>query len=379
MVKLDNTKKFYEKIKTISIIDRIFFWKSTISLLMESYSEIKDLDKVVDEYNQLKSEKEFSIKEINKLTENINEKKNDILRLEEKNTNLINENNELKQKNATYENLREKVNTRYDELYERKKQLENDRLLEQEKDFEEMKKTWKKHEEDVESKIKLICQKYTLEYLGKNQVPFRNKPDNTVQIADEYIIFDAKSPANDNLDNFPTYIKSQVGSIKKYVSENNVKKELFLVVPTNTIDKLEYTFYDMSDYKVYIITTDSLEPIILALKKIQDYEFAEKLSPEDRNDICKVIGQFTHHTKRRIEIDNFFNENALKLFKSTENLPEDIYSSVEEHEINFTMSMPSDKRNKKLQTDKLDKKTKKLNHELNLYNIKTNSEDLLEK
>ena len=53
---------------------------------------------------------------------------------------------------------------------------------------------------------------------------------------------------------------------------------------------------------VFIVTKDSLEPIILSLKKIEDYEFADKLSPEERDNICRVTdGTFSH--AKQIQID----------------------------------------------------------------------------
>ncbi len=67
----------------------------------------------------------------------------------------------------------------------------------------------------------------------------------------------------------------------------------------------------MADYNVYIITKDSLEPIIIALKKIEEYEFADKLSPEERDNICRVIGKFAHTTKRKIQIDQFSLTSSL--------------------------------------------------------------------
>ena len=41
----------------------------------------------------------------------------------------------------------------------------------------------------------------------------------------------------------------------------------------------------MGDYNVYVITKDAIEPIIISLKKIQDFQLVEKLSPEERDDI----------------------------------------------------------------------------------------------
>src|SRR3989338_492296 len=46
----------------------------------------------------------------------------------------------------------------------------------------------------------------------------------------------AKSPESDDLSNFPLYIKTQAENQKKYAIQENVKKEVFLVVPSNTVE-----------------------------------------------------------------------------------------------------------------------------------------------
>src|SRR5690606_16976663 len=158
--------------------------------------------------------------------------------------------------------------------------------------FEELKMTWKTHEDTVQNTITDICNRYNIEYLDKEKIPFKGKPDNTVKIAGEFIIFDAKSPQGDDLDNFPKYIKNQTEYIKKYIKEENVKKDIFLVVPSNTIHVINSYHHNMVDYRVYVVTVDSLEAIILNLQKIEAYEFVEQLSPEDRENICRIIGKF---------------------------------------------------------------------------------------
>ena len=87
---------------------------------------------------------------------------------------------------------------------------------------------------------------------------------------DQLIIFDAKSPANNDLSNFPKYIKDQTENLKKYAKHENVKKDLFLVIPSNTLSVINQYTYNVGDYNVNIITKDSLEPIILSLKKIEE-------------------------------------------------------------------------------------------------------------
>ena len=75
----------------------------------------------------------------------------------------------------------------------------------------------------------------------------------------------------------------------------------------------------MGDYNVFVITIDSLEPIILSLKKIEEYEFAEQLSPEERDNICRIIGKFAHTTKRKIQVDQFFTNQFIELLVKCKN------------------------------------------------------------
>ena len=72
------------------------------------------------------------------------------------------------------------------------------------------------------------------------------------------------------------------------------------------VDVVDQYVYNMGDYNVFMVTLDSLETIILSLKNIEEYEFAEQLSPEERDNICRIIGKFAHTTKRRIQLDGFF-------------------------------------------------------------------------
>ena len=116
-------------------------------------------------------------------------------------------------------------------------------------------------------------------------------------------------------------------------SQEKVKKDIFLVVPSNTIHTIAQQVYNMGDYTVYIITKDSLEPVILAMKRIEDYEFVNQMSPDERDNICRVIGKFAHTTKRKIQIDQFFANQFLELLVRCKNdLPADILEQVIEYE-----------------------------------------------
>jgi hypothetical protein len=244
-------------------------------------------------------------------------------------------------------------------LEKERKILTDDRIREKEEAFEKRKQTWRNHEDAVESAIRNICQAHFIEYV--KDVPFRGNPDNAIRIAGEYIIFDAKSPAGDDLENFPKYLKAQTESVRKYIKQENVKSDIFLVIPSNTLESVKQFSYKMGDYNTYIISIDSLEPVILSLKKIEDYEFAEQLTPEERENICRIIGKFAHTAKRKIQIDYFFSYQFLEILsKCNVDLPDDIIKSVEEFEKAEKLNPPQEKRAKQILTDDLIKESERL-------------------
>jgi len=256
-------------------------------------------------------------------------------------------------------------------LEKEKERLNDDRVKEKEELLNKMKLKWSDHEKEVQNHLQLICRNNVIKYISQEDFPHpRNKPDNSIEIMEQLIVFDAKSPANDDLTNFPKYIKIQTESLKKYAKHEDVKNDLFLVIPSNTLDVINQFHYNIGDYNVYIITKDALEPIILSLKKIEDYEFADKLSPEDRDNVCRIIGKFAHTTKRRIQIDEFFAREFLDtLTKAGTQLPREILENVIKFENAEKLNPPMEKRNKQILTKDLKEKVDKLETEMLLREI----------
>lgn len=294
--------------------------------------------------------------------------------------NLINEKIDKEKLLSSFQKADQQKQEQYEhkitELNSLKNQLDTDRIrLQQEREdeikiqFERMRATWKDHENKVEEAIRGICSRRQIEYLDKEQIPFKGKPDNAIKIAEEYIIFDAKSPSSDDLENFPTYIKNQTEQLKKYVKEKDVNKSLFLVIPTNTIDVIEQFFYNLAEYQVFIVTLDTLEPVIMSLKKIEDYEFAEQLSPEERENICRVIGKFAHATKRRIQIDSYFCGEFINILNNCESLPDDILEKTQDFEKSDKMNPPLEKRAKLISPTQLKKDVRRIKQEAEAQDI----------
>ncbi len=401
---------FFERIKTITFWQRIIGWNTLRGLSYEAYEEFKslvgsvdrisaDLDKSKNELNLLEkdddriksdnvtleadlknledkfSKDETEISEMKasiatkdetiKSTEGkIADQGNEIFTLKQKVDHLSQGLSDVKQENSALKQSEsrrqsehesrmsvltreiERVGNERNKEKEDKQRIEIDRLV-------SMRETWAKHQENVKNTMKMICQKHTIEYV--ENVPFKGSPDNTIKICDEFVVFDAKSPASDDLQNFPVYIKHQTESVKKYVKEENVRKDVFLVVPFNTVDVIQQFSHNMADYCVYIVTLDVLEPLILSLKKIEDYEFVNQLSPEERENICRLIGKFAHMTKRRIQIDHFFAWEFLDILtKCKVDLPKDILEKVIEFEKSEKLNPPQERRSKQILTKDLE-------------------------
>ena len=246
---------------------------------------------------------------------------------------------------------------------ERAKEVQAGHAAELER-LNDMKDTWVRHQENARQTLKTLCARHTLDYVDK--VPFKGDPDNTVSICGEFIIFDAKSPKGDGLSNFPAYIKEQSEKAKKYASQDNVKKWIFFVVPANTLAELKTFVHHLGDYQVFIVSIDALEPILLSMKKIEEYEFAEQLSPEDRENICRILGKFAHLFKRRVQIDTFFINQFMELaYKCEGELPAEVLEKAAEFERAEKLNPPQEKRVKAIPMSDLEKALTKVRNDAN--------------
>ena len=349
---MERINTFFEKLKNFSFWERLFSWRLIKDFSDSTLNEIKGIELRV---SMLEKQLLDETSKNKVLTSEINSLEKQVL---------------IQEKSLMKEYQREvaQVSQVKKDLDAERCRILDSKLKEKEDEFEKLKIQWSSHETFVEQKIKMLCQTHLVDYV--EEVPFKGKPDNTINICGEYIVFDAKSPANDDLTNFPKYIKRETDNLKKYASQESVRKEIFLVVPSNTIGHISQLTYNLGDYKVYVITIDSLEPIILSLKKIEEYEFAEQLSPEERENICRVIGRFAHTTKRKIQIDQFFANQFIELLVKCKNdLPKDLLESVIEFEKAEKLNPPSERRSKQILTNELKSKNESINAEAQVRKI----------
>ncbi len=379
-MELQSLSDFFREIKNISFLKRIFGWASIRSLSYDAYEEFVLLVSRIDSANSEISDLRVKLETSNSENQLLKGDKPELVTLREKLSNLekdkgqlekqvaslnqseVGRKSELERSMATLESLRAQIQS------ERQKEIDEAKGKEIER-LERKKSTWSQHQDRVKETIKSICQKHTIEYVEKP--PFKGSPDNTIMIAEEYIIFDAKSPASDeNLSNFPAYIRAQAEQAKKYVKEDNVKRDVFLVIPSNTTQVIGEFTHNLADYNAYVVTLDSLEPIILAMKRLEDYEFAEQMSPDDRDNISRVVGKFAHLTKRRVQIDQYFGKQSIELLlKSESELPTEIFEGALDYERSEKLNPPADKRSKGISTPELQKGNAKMEKEADVREI----------
>lgn len=387
---MEKLSLFFSKIRELTFWQRLFSWAPVRSLSYDAFQEFKSVQREAETlnagYNLLDKKFTFTATQNEGLEARIRQYEWMVYKKEEeislKNDKIDSLNDTIAQLNvivSRYETSEEQRTKIYEDriiqlnqlketLENERKRLSDERINEQKDAFEKMRRQWSEHEIAVEQTLKMICRDHLIKYV--DNVPFRGNPDNTIEICDEYIIFDAKCPSGDDLTNFPKYIKTQTEVVKKYASQEKVKKDIFLVVPANTIHVITQVTYNMGDYTVYVVTKDGLEPIILSLKRIEDYEFVKQLSPEERDNICRVIGKFAHTTKRKIQIDQFFATEFLELLTRCKNdLPEDIIKQVVEFEKAERLNPPSEKKTKQIFTRELEEKYAVINAEAGIHNV----------
>ena len=349
---LDEIQNKIQKILNASLWSRIFYWKSIIIII----TELKMLlENIFSNYENTRSQKESVEKELSDLKinyqaqqRNYEEVKNQITilikekeiltPLKIKNVELTNALNEMKQAKKSKDAERDAVITKYEQFEnnarerEAKKEEEKHRIIEEEK--LQLKRKWQDHEDYVNQYIKLICQEEAITFI--EEWHHEKKPDNVIKICNEYIVFDAKSPRNEDMSNFPTYIKSQVTSLSKYANHKDVKKHLFLVVPENTLSALKILTYNDSNYCVHVISPQSIRITMWSLKQIELYEFADKLSPEDRENLARAFAGSMNYIKRIIQINSDMSDEGIKLTQQMIKLIEkDSLKGIKEKALEF--------------------------------------------
>lgn len=370
---------FFDNVRNYGFWQRLFSWPELLKQIAGAWAELIEFSghaaRLKEERDKLAGDLRVEYEKSTNLSNRANELKTELATAEEKlrsqkqlhltaeNTlassvlNLQTENRALMLKVTELTTAEEqRKNEAYKEVqraFEMQRILAEERSALQENEHqkvrdhhEKLKRSWSEHQEKVKKKIEIICGENTLKYV--TEVPFKGSPDNVVQIGEELVIFDAKSPSSpEELGNFRNYIKRQCEEAGKYARHETVRKEIYFVIPSEAAEVIDFPTHETEGYKVYIITPDAIEPVLLTLRKIEAYELLQEIGPEERQAIVRVIGQLVYAAKRRIQVDQFFNGTVLDMLRKVlTDIPETLQQEIVQVELAAKLNPGMDKRSK---------------------------------
>lgn len=239
------------------------------------------------------------------------------------------------------------------------KEDENQSFLE----AQERKKTnWQNHEKQVVEGLRTLCGRLGLVSYEPETFPLAKKPDFAIELGEQLVVFDAKAPADPvAVDHFPEYLRKQAESMEKYLKQDGVRREGFLVIPSDVIGLLkDRLFYEIGGYKIFIVAPESLEAVVRLFLKISEFETLETVDPQVQEDLAAYIGRCARVMKRRIQVDQYMSSQLLEVLLSGESLPHEILEQAKAKEKGFSVNPPRMARGKQINVADLVEEQKKL-------------------
>lgn len=190
---------------------------------------------------------------------------------------------------------------------------------------------WAEHEDKVISNLRDICSKkeFNFQVFSNKDLPnefdWSFKPDFMILHLGEYIIFDAKMSKSSQID---TYLASQIKETVRKIktSKANIHKTIFFVIPS--WECVRKTHYFEEGFNFYIITPECFEPILATFKKIQEYDLAEELIPQERENIISLIAILSSHISQRNAIDQINSQEWQKVLFTQQSLSSDLIEAI---------------------------------------------------
>ncbi|OIP80585.1 hypothetical protein COW94_00035 [Candidatus Peregrinibacteria bacterium CG22_combo_CG10-13_8_21_14_all_44_10] len=252
-------------------------------------------------------------------------------------------NDELGKKVARYEaeesKQRRELEHKIDKLDASQKALEDEKARirredaeREEQELKERDRMWAEHEEKVIRYMAELCAAPELSFDSYTNTNLPDgfdgklKPDFMIGFLDQFVVFDAKVSRSDNFQNY--IINSVKSTAKKIKGHNEIYNAVFLVVPTEAISELKKLTYYEDGYSFFIISIEAVAPILASLKKIQNYEFAETMDPQERENIISLIAEFDHYINFRSAMDIALAKHGVGTMNRKSKLPQELQDDV---------------------------------------------------
>lgn len=202
--------------------------------------------------------------------------------------------------------------------------------------LEERDRMWNDHEQAVNALLRELCQKpqYAFRSFDNANLPegFDGslKPDFMIEFLDQYVIFDAKVTRSQDIN---SYIRDAVKSTAKKVKSNPaIYPVIFLVIPTDAINEMKQLSFVDGGFSFFVVSPESLEPILSSLKRITTYELADQFDPQERESIVNWIAKLDFHINARNSFDIMLAEMGAELLNDARELNPELSEQVEQRQ-----------------------------------------------
>lgn len=214
-------------------------------------------------------------------------------------------------------------------LEDERQRIRREDELEQTSILEEQTRIWNNHEQMVLSRLREACQKPSIGFTIHDNTNLpgtftKLKPDATIPFLGQYIVFDAKKSRS-----IRTYIPEQVKSTaRKYKDIPEIYPTVFFVVPAQELSELKTLSFVEDGFSFYIISPESIEPILASLRKISEYDTIADFDPQDRETIVNLIANYDRHISLQNAANILFTRESIGLMNSKEGLHEEIQKEI---------------------------------------------------
>jgi crotonobetainyl-CoA:carnitine CoA-transferase CaiB-like acyl-CoA transferase len=79
----------------------------------------------------------------------------------------------------------------------------------------------------------------------------------------------------------------------------------------------------------YVIPTESFEPVVTTLKRLEDYDLAEKYDPQERENIVNLIAAFEQHIRQQSATNILGAIQGFKVLAEKQLIPAEVVDAVE--------------------------------------------------
>jgi len=219
----------------------------------------------------------------------------------------------------------EKAESMREAFEDEKRRIRHEDEEREQREREERDRMWAEHENNIVSLLTDLCKKPQLSFTSFDNTNLPEgfhgtlKPDFMIEFLGQYVIFDAKVSKSENMQ---IYIRDQVkktaGKVKG--KQEKIYPTIFLVIPTDAITELKKLSYYEEGFSFFIVSPEALAPILASLKKIESYEFAQGMDPQERENVVDLVAQFDFHISSRNAVDFLLMQHGLETLAKTEQI-----------------------------------------------------------